>query len=431
MPLNVTVENYKVIKPNRISYDLVIPQKLKKYFRDCSLYVDYDVDVKDVDTGVLYIPIVAVMAPISWAIGFDLHVPILDENFFNSLRNVGEIFKKYYPKLHSNVKIVPKALSHIKGKFIGRKFALLFSGGVDSTYSLIMRLSEKPNLITILDLDFSSSPRTGIIKMVKNSCSNIALRHRLEINFIRTNLRRFVNESRLELEFGVNFTESWWGGYAHTINMVGLVAPLTIRKNINVLLVSSTHSKEFRLPWADLFLMNSVVKYGFTEVVLTDHSLSRFQKIMGLKDYIRRNGPIHIRVCWRRPETFNCNECEKCIRTIIALIIAGINPEEVGFKLGNPGIFLINVKNRLKTAIFDENSTYFWRDLQKHVPENLENYPPYIRDFLTKFKDYRIIERKRIGVIIKKLLLRLCLPLHKPLKTLSRKLKLQPNAFFL
>jgi len=174
--------------------------------------------------------------------------------------------------------------------------------------------------------------------MIKDKLQKIALRHNLEINFIQSNLRRFINEKQLSLEFGINFTDSsWWGGFAHMINILGLCSLLTINKSITTLLVPiSFKIIEFNLPWGDEFVVNNEVKLGFTKTVPVGHEISRFEKMELLKEYIDKNGPIPLRVCWQKPNMFNCNKCEKCARTILSLMITGVDSEQVGFKVKDP-----------------------------------------------------------------------------------------------
>jgi len=84
----------------------MIPRKLKKYFRELPFYIEYDVDIEEIKSeAVLYIPIVAALTPIAWASGFELHAPTLDRNFLNSIKEVSKTFKRFYPKLHTDIQI--------------------------------------------------------------------------------------------------------------------------------------------------------------------------------------------------------------------------------------------------------------------------------------------------------------------------------------
>jgi hypothetical protein len=169
---------------------------------------------------------------------------------------------------------------------------------------------------------------------------------------------------------------------------------INYKKSITTLLVSIGKTSEFNLPWGDNFIVNNEVKWGFTKTAPVGHEITKFEKIKLLKKYIDKNGPIPLRVCWKKPNMFNCNKCEKCVRTMLSLMITGVDPEQVGFKVKDPKVFLKNLKNGLKSFNFDELSAYFWRDVQKHLPNTLEFYPQYLRNFLVWFKNYRIIERK-------------------------------------
>jgi hypothetical protein len=80
--------------------------------------------------------------PLAWLTGSDIYVEELDRAFKESMDELQQVFKKMYPMAPYATKINTQVLAQNR---IGpvdptERTSLLFSGGVDSTYSLITNL---------------------------------------------------------------------------------------------------------------------------------------------------------------------------------------------------------------------------------------------------------------------------------------------------
>ncbi len=73
---------------------LHVPKHLRKYFINDNSYVQYNggVNLRKVNNSILVIPIVAMIAPIAWAVGVDIHIDELDTTYVQSLKKVKEIY---------------------------------------------------------------------------------------------------------------------------------------------------------------------------------------------------------------------------------------------------------------------------------------------------------------------------------------------------
>lgn len=87
-----TIELREVSTKSNNSQTIIHPfdpdRRTASFFKRERLTVSYSTDVSNVDEGVLSIPLVANLAPIAWFTGTVLHVPQLDERFFEALQAV-------------------------------------------------------------------------------------------------------------------------------------------------------------------------------------------------------------------------------------------------------------------------------------------------------------------------------------------------------
>ena len=65
----------------------------------------------------------------------------------------------------------------------------------------------------------------------------------------------------------------------------------------------------------------------------------------------------------------NDNECEKCLRTIVTLVFAGVDPNICGFKVDESTFDLIKRKWNKKSI---SNFTESWWELQERIPEHID-----------------------------------------------------------
>ena len=63
----------------------------------------------------------------------------------------------------------------------------------------------------------------------------------------------------------------------------------------------------------------------------------------------------------------NCNQCEKCSRTILGLEIAGVDPNEHGFSTDAQTFSRIRQNIEDGTWRFGDDERYMWIDLQEHA----------------------------------------------------------------
>ena len=131
----------------RITSTVTVPRNLRKYFKSFNMFVKYDADI-NADKSVLNIPMLANVLPLAWLTGYDIYVRELDRTFKESMDELKREFKKYLKAPFTTQIHVDRLVDNQIGRLRPwERTALLFSGGVDSTYSLITNMELKPRLI--------------------------------------------------------------------------------------------------------------------------------------------------------------------------------------------------------------------------------------------------------------------------------------------
>ena len=147
--INTNIEN------NNLVSSFSAPKKIEKYFRTSSLFIKYDEKIKN-NQSILNIPPLSLILPLGWLAGLKIRVDQIDKNFLVSMERYKKELAKQYPRIAFNSEIIPEKT--VDNRTNGKGSALLFSGGVDATYSLINNLEKKPNLVMIWGIDAHGYP---------------------------------------------------------------------------------------------------------------------------------------------------------------------------------------------------------------------------------------------------------------------------------
>ena len=94
-------------------------------------------------------------------------------------------YKRMYPGLPFRTRLLADRL--VNNKYASNETALLFSGGLDSTYSLFSNIALNPRLIMIFGTSDIPISNVAFQKTLKREYSAFAEREGLTLNFVRTN----------------------------------------------------------------------------------------------------------------------------------------------------------------------------------------------------------------------------------------------------
>jgi len=373
---------------SKLEIDLDWSKDINKYFLTDRFYIEYEKDITNVGKSILYIPIVSNIITAAWAIGADIFVEELDETFLNSLNKIKTVYKQWYPQFSFSTNIDVKDI--VSNQFKGDGFGLFFSGGVDSLASFIRHKAKSPDLFVVWGADIPLSEDIFWAK-IKSRIISFANREGVKVDFIKTNMQQVLNQGLLARNFGL---KGWWGPVAHGLMLLGLGAPLTVINRIGTIFIASTHTKDFKASWGSHPSIDNNVQWADVHILHDGYDLSRHEKIRYLtlhQDYLP-----YLRACYSSRAYFNCGHCEKCLRTMTALILEGVNPANYSFNININEKFYLNVKNcflkgRLRLG---EDEVFMWTDIQNHIPEELKNDLHGSKEFFRWFRKFDLSKYK-------------------------------------
>ena len=388
------------ILKNQKLFSKVEAGDLNKYIKTRELFIEYDTELF-VDDSILNIPIISNILPLAWLAGSNIYVKNLDKNFKISMDKLKQFFKSIYPKAPFTTEIFAEELIENKIKIDNpdRKTGLLFSGGADSVYSLLTNMNLKPRLIMSWGIDnFPYPERSEHWEKTISIYKEFASQKGLDFNLVKTNASQVLDTRRI----GHRFHRELYDGairaaLQHSLILLPLAAPLSMGR-FNHLIIASTFIPSYdfskhpraavpeadeRIIWADLTVKHD----GF--------ALSRNDKIFDeIAEYLKRD-PFTLRVCLRSPfidGKINDSTCEKCLRTIASLTLAGVDPNLCGFQVDDSTFK--EMRKYWENAKFSHPG-YHWTQIKNAIPSILDDDFYGSKEFFEWFRgfDFKTVEK--------------------------------------
>ena len=189
-----------------------------------------------------------------------------------------------------------------------RGVGAFFSGGVDSYYTALKHLDEITHLIFIhgFDIDLSNN---DLAERTLDALRKSAAELGKELIEVKTDLRGRLDRNRLN-----------WGlqGHGALLAHVGIALSTVVEK----IYVPSSYTADQLHPWGTHPDLDGHWSSDAVEFVHDGVEASRAAK---MEKFIEEDAAMNnLRVCWwNQDNAYNCGECEKCLRTMINLYIAG------------------------------------------------------------------------------------------------------------
>ena len=230
----------------------------------------------------------------------------LDRVVLAGAKRFQEIFSVWYPEFQPvpiHAEVVDRGSHPGRAQGVG----VFFSGGLDSSYSLLKNCGELTHAIFIHGCDIPLA-NTGFRDRTVARLTETAKECGVSLIVIETDLLRFSD------------TYCHWGHHYHGAAMAGMAGLLggTLRK---VYVASSTSYLRI-VPWGSTMVTDPLWSTGSMEVVHDGAEQERMGKIRRLIQ-----SPValrNLRVCFENPDDgYNCGQCEKCFRTMDGLRLCG------------------------------------------------------------------------------------------------------------
>lgn len=393
-----------------MSFRLFYSKGIGRFIRSNWLTYEYDHEVGSVDPSILQIPPLAGTINLAWAVGANVYVKKIDSRYLESLDRIRSVLQKWYPKLSFSTEIIARQVTSNSRSNTrsDEKYGLLYTSGIDSLVSYLRHQDKKPNLFTVWgkgEATYSYNEKTAqeLIKF-----SN---KEGVKLNFVKTNVEQVIDRRLIHERFGLD----WWENLSHAIVLTGSCAPPTCFENIGTLFIASGSTRKFNHPWGSHPLIDNNICWSNTRIIHDGYEMTRQEKIrVVLKKHVTETGDYPVlRVCARLRIGANCGKCEKCCRSIVGLILDGIDPNKCGFDV-NPDV-LGYVKKRIldgkiaarkglaesRVQLINRIGTRGeWEDIQNHIPKNIDNDIYSSKVFFEWLRSFDIrshLERVRIS----------------------------------
>jgi len=214
-----------------------------------------------------------------------------------------DVLKSFHPYLHRvSVDIAERPVPD-KASQVG----CFFSGGVDSFYTLLKHRSEITSLILVHGFDFSLDERR-LRTRTSEAARDVAATLGMHLIEVETNARAFTDEI------------GPWGDMCHGAALASVAHALT--PQLSKVYIASSYTYADIFPWGSHPLLDRHWSSTAIEIVHDGCEATRVEKVKAIAahDIALR----HLRVCLRTsPEWYNCGKCEKCVRTMLNLELAG------------------------------------------------------------------------------------------------------------
>jgi hypothetical protein len=247
----------------------------------------------------------------------------------------------WYNHTSSLVRIEAKQQKYIGSSSKTPRAGFLFSGGIDSLATLrsnrIHYSSEHPGFIRDGILIYGLEVRTPkSFKYVLNSVSILAKDADVTLIPVYTNIKDLGPENNKIFweDFWIHeFMGATFAAIAHLFS-----------KRINALSINSCHDIPNLMPYGSHPLLNPNYSSSDMRIRHEGIHLSRFERTKIISDWDL--AIQNLRVCndtnYYQPGMLNCGRCEKCVRTMLALLACGVLEKTGAFPIKNVSDELVN-----------------------------------------------------------------------------------------
>ncbi len=208
--------------------------------------------------------------------------------------------------------VAPQLLGHTvrepAPKSTARRVGAFFTGGVDSFYTFLENKDEITDLVYVHGFDIKLE-NTALREKVSREIREIAEHFGKNLVEVESNLKQALTRS---LHF------HW--RYSHGIALAVVLHALS--GCLDKIFVASSHTYPDISKWGSHPLIDPLWSSEDIEVVHHGYHTERLDKVRAIAEH--PYATKRLRVCFEnRGNKYNCGDCEKCLRTLTAMRIAG------------------------------------------------------------------------------------------------------------
>jgi hypothetical protein len=186
-----------------------------------------------------------------------------------------------------------------------------FSGGVDSFYTYLRHQDDPKDRVThlILVRGYDIGPsNTELWEATLRNIREIASEEQATLVEVESNVRRLIDPI-------VPWSYTFGGCLA--------AVALCLRRGLGRVYIPGSHGAADQRPWGSTLFTDHLWSTETLDIVHDGTEANRLDKV----DWQIARSPLalrHLRVCYKnKGGTYNCGECEKCLRTMVELYVVG------------------------------------------------------------------------------------------------------------
>lgn len=346
----------------------------QKCFKLNRYHVQYSEPINNVPESILCLPFIGNVLPLTWLFNAKIKCESIDKNFFDYLKYVKNSFadmnKRESWGKSTDIGIIPNSIIENQNDSCDDKWLLLFSGGVDATNSLIDLVELKPAILTIWGSDiFFTDAEKKAWSIVSKDNSDLAKQFNLNYLWCQSFFRLAIDSINPNswLNKIINSSDNYWHIYQHGLALILHVAPLSFKYNYRYVNIASSYSSKGEIyPCASLPQIDENIRFSSSRVFHNSFGDSRLDKLMKIIDYSEKNNVnFKLRVCWETVTGHNCCCCEKCVRTILPIIMMNKDPKDFGFDIDQS--IYPKIMEKIESRKIKINDFYY-QTIQKLAP---------------------------------------------------------------
>lgn len=329
------------VQGNRIDYDYEYDEALSPFFSNQHQfsieYLQTELDFRQVPLSLLTVPFAANVLPLCFMENVVLCVPTIDKDFAESIDKIREGFSKIYPEMTFGGRLEANTIENNSYE-PSEHTVCLFSGGVDAMYTTLVHRQERPTMVNVWGIDIRLDDTEGY-EIVQAHCRKAANTFDLPYICVRSTLRVFLNESYLNSVAYRKLHDYWWHGAQHSIGLLSVLAPYNYIKKTRVNYIASSFTeKEFHMgvKCASFPVVDESLRFGGTVMCHDGFEVQRIDKVRYISEVFQEEKlSLELKVCFRFEKGENCSACEKCFRTMMAILIYDEDLSRYGFAMAH------------------------------------------------------------------------------------------------
>lgn len=385
------------VKQNKVDIYFKPSKGIADYFQpEYHFFAEYDFDISNIPKSVLSVPILLNLLQFSWLTNSVIWIDEIDSDFYNCIPRLKNAFRELHPNIALKGSLIPAKI--VKNRKQNRAKALqLFTGGVDATTTLIRIVDKKPILFNTNGW-YVNDPKeeNKVYNADVEFIDRIADQYELEAHYVKSNFARFIINKKMDDNICIPADTTWWFGFQHSMAFIGCAMIAAYKYGIEKVYIASSYTFGQYIRCVSDPRTDNCIQCAGIETVHDAYELSRQDKIKAIVEYQEKTKKkVALRVC--SFNTKNCCKCEKCFRTMLALIAEGVdNLADYGFFfertiVENLEFFIDNKANEL-----DSDHVVFWNDIIDKMGRNYDNLKhKEIYDYLSNIN---LVEARRRAV---------------------------------